>query len=253
MNRTTSWTTCTGINIRRLVGSLLIDVWDGPGVEVEVTAGDGARLDEIGVRADGNVLVVEDTGAAAAGSSSSSISISQSSVGSIQITGGSGVVVINGRRVDLDSMGPAKSAAAVVKLKVPWGASEFIVHEVIGGPVTIGDVKTDVELNVLADADVTCGRVHSAEVSIVGSGDVTIADVRGHLTVAVAGSGDVHVKGGAVETLSVSVTGSGDVRVRAPSSNASITLTGSGDIRVGPVKGKQRVRQTGTGDVTVDT
>ena len=79
------------------------------------------------------------------------------------------------------------------------------------GDVTLGGKAASLEVNISGSGDVKAGRFESqsAQVSIAGSGDATIW-ARESLKVSIAGSGDVRYYGDA--TVQRSVAGSGSVR-----------------------------------------
>ncbi|MDT8759300.1 DUF2807 domain-containing protein [Sphingomonas psychrotolerans] len=81
----------------------------------------------------------------------------------------------------------------------------------------------------LAIADL---RADDAELSIAGSGDMTVAGSVSKLSASIAGSGDIKAKGLTATSADVSIAGSGNVvaTVKGP---ASVSIIGSGDAELG--------------------
>ena len=85
------------------------------------------------------------------------------------------------------------------------------------------------------------------EVSIAGSGDVTLDGRVGRLAVRIAGSGDVDAADLAADEAEVRISGSGDVELRAEKT-LDVRISGSGDVRYhGSAEVSRRV--SGSGDV----
>ena len=84
-----------------------------------------------------------------------------------------------------------------------------------------------------------------------GSGDISVADVRGPLTVRIAGSGDVKVNGGEASEVDVSIAGSGGVRFGGLARSLKASIAGSGDVSVAEVQGPITKHIFGSGEVRV--
>lgn len=112
----------------------------------------------------------------------------------------------------------------------------------VGGPL-IGAVKGSGDFSALS--------AYSAELSVSGSGDMTIGPVKEDVALSVKGSGDVLLGdiGGALEA---SIGGSGDVEAGHIGAGAQFSISGSGDIEVRSVNGETKARITGSGGVDID-
>jgi len=87
------------------------------------------------------------------------------------------------------------------------------------------------------------------DVSIAGSGIVRTTRLDGPLTVRIAGSGGVAVKGGYADRLRATVDGSGGVYFGGAVKQPELRLFGSSEVRMKSVTG--RVEKHGQGTVYV--
>lgn len=112
------------------------------------------------------------------------------------------------------------------------------------------DLRGSVPDNVLVQlkvgsGDASVSGAHSLSAD-VGSGDVSLRDIKGLVTAAV-GSGDVELDGaGSLNLLSV---GSGDFKARNVRGNAKVGNVGSGDLGLTGVQGNVALGEIGSGDV----
>lgn len=100
----------------------------------------------------------------------------------------------------------------------------------IDGETDFNDLG-DLEVSISGSGDITLGGSgRDLEVSVAGSGDIDMADFRvDDCSVSIAGSGDceVHVS----KNLKVSIAGSGDVKYRGDPDKVKSSIAGSGDVR----------------------
>lgn len=108
-------------------------------------------------------------------------------------------------------------------------------------------------LSIAGSGDIVAPRLEGAslEVSIAGSGDVTVSGRVDSFEASIAGSGDVRAGKLEARRVKVSIAGSGDTTVWALDS-LSVSVTGSGDVRYygdpamsRSVLGSARVRRLG--------
>jgi hypothetical protein len=138
------------------------------------------------------------------------------------------------------------------------------------GDWSVANVAGPLTVRLAGSGDVHAGDVASAHVHIAGSSDLFLRSVRagldlsasgsgnlhaesvtGPLHVRVAGSGDVTVPSGQVTDMSVAVAGSGDIHFGGVAQNLDATIVGSGDVTVGRVTGQVSKRVAGSGSVTI--
>ena len=102
------------------------------------------------------------------------------------------------------------------------------------GDIKTKAVKGPMDVNMAGSGDVWVGTLEGPlDVKIAGSGDVKVASGRvGAMTVSVAGSGGVVVDG-AADSLKARIAGSGDVKVKAVKGAVSKAVLGSGDVVIG--------------------
>jgi hypothetical protein len=102
------------------------------------------------------------------------------------------------------------------------------------GDIKTQAVRGPLDVNIAGSGDLWSASVGGAlDVKIAGSGDVRVAGGPvGPMTVSVAGSGGVDV-GAAAESLKARIAGSGDVRVKSVKGAVSKAIVGSGDVIIG--------------------
>lgn len=93
------------------------------------------------------------------------------------------------------------------------------------------------------------GRSDSVKLGNAGCGDWTIANTKGKLEVAQAGSGDT--KTGSSAVAEISIAGSGDVSTQAVAGDLEVNIAGSGDVTVASIAGKLDGNIAGSGNITV--
>ena len=91
-------------------------------------------------------------------------------------------------------------------------------------------------------------NVEDLEVSIAGSGDVTLDGSGEDLEVSIAGSGDVDLAGFEVDDCEVSIAGSGDCEINV-SGSLEVSIAGSGDVKYKGQPNKVKSSIAGSGDV----
>ncbi len=95
-------------------------------------------------------------------------------------------------------------------------------------------------------------KSETLKVALAGSGDVSVKGTADTVDVAVRGSGDVSVEDLAARNVEVSVRGSGDVRLRGTTNDLKVSVQGSGDVNCADLKGRAAtVVIQGSGDVEV--
>lgn len=112
-------------------------------------------------------------------------------------------------------------------------------------------VRTPLNVEVSGGGAVfgSVGRSDSLELANAGCGDWTVANVKGKLEVAEAGSGDVNT--GTAGSAEISIAGSGSVKTQAVAGDLEVSLMGSGDAIAASVGGKIETNIMGSGDVKV--
>lgn len=142
----------------------------------------------------------------------------------------------------------------LVQFKVGSGdASGTGLHsasaDVGSGDVTLKDIKGRVTAAV-GSGDITLDGAGSLNLLNLGSGDFKGRNVRGTATVGNVGSGDVELDGvgGDVE---IGVLGSGNIEARQVKGSARVGTVGSGEVELRDIGGSVSVDRHGSGDITV--
>lgn len=119
------------------------------------------------------------------------------------------------------------------------------------GDWTVANVTHGLKLNLAGSGDMSSGSAGSAVLKLSGSGDVRTQAIHGPLNIILAGSGDI-VAAGVEGPLQVSLAGSGDVVVaNGQATEADLNLAGSGDIKFGGSATSLKARIAGSGDIRV--
>lgn len=118
------------------------------------------------------------------------------------------------------------------------------------GALHIEDVNGSIELTDGSE-DVTIARVRGSVRLKDGSGDVEIKQITGDVEIGIDGTGNltiVDVQGG----VTIDKDGSDDIRIERVSGNVEIGTDGSGDIHIAHVKRNVTVGRDGSGDIVVE-
>jgi hypothetical protein len=112
-------------------------------------------------------------------------------------------------------------------------------------------VRTPMNVKVQAGGAVfgDIGRSDSVELGNAGCGDWMIANTKGKLEIAQAGSGGA--KAGTASEAEISIAGSGDVSAQAIAGDLEANIAGSGDVSVASINGKLEANIAGSGNITV--
>lgn len=184
----------------------------------------------------------------------SGISMGQNTVisgNNIHISGGSGSVYVNGKRIDLDEAGENYTPTKV-SVYVPEGLETSLDAEITGTGMLRSNVYfEEAYINSQGHTGVSLSTA-SLQAQVSGSGDLDASIYGGDLNVTISGSADVRVNGN-MSRATVQVSGSGDVYTCGTcQGNYSASVSGSGDIRhQGQVLGKVRKSVAGSGSVRV--
>jgi hypothetical protein len=199
------------VRLVRVVGRVEIVV-GGPAVSLSIT-GNPEELEKLQVSTDGAVLKIESKK--------------------------------RRRDIDLDDLNPHDYA--LIKLEVPQGTKLSI--EGMIGEAKIGHVRGDLKVSGTA-LDAQIGRARTADLSVSGTGKLTIADVEGALAARISGSGKIAA--GSADSADLIISGSGDITAREIRHDLAARISGSGDIKAGSANGAVSATIAGSGSLTVE-
>lgn len=118
-----------------------------------------------------------------------------------------------------------------------------------------GDIRAGtsarLDASIAGSGDVRTGATRALDASVAGSGNLNVASVEGAADVSIAGSGDVTIRAGRVSRLDVSIAGSGNVNFQGEAGDLDVSMVGSGDVRVASVTGAVERSIIGSGDITI--
>ncbi|MDO7786064.1 GIN domain-containing protein [Desulforamulus aquiferis] len=119
-----------------------------------------------------------------------------------------------------------------------------------------GNVYSELPINQLnskinGSMTLNLREVGQANVSISGSGGVTINSVLGNSLFNISGSGSITIKKGIVDEVSLGVSGSGSINAMVSVKKAYLDLSGSGNIVLDHVKEVSQEKKSGSGIIKV--
>lgn len=137
-----------------------------------------------------------------------------------------------------------------VQLTVPAGTKLDI--DDFSGEGTVGDLRGALSVDGMSSGKLNVGRVTTAAVSIDGSGDVTLGDVDRDVNFEINGSGSVK-SGRTAGKAELEINGSGEIDVAYANGAINAEINGSGDISIhGGVADPLAVEINGSGSVLMD-
>lgn len=119
------------------------------------------------------------------------------------------------------------------------------------GGCRVGAVGGKMVLRLSAGQCTIAGLGKGGELGVSGSGDISVADARGDLDVAIDGNGVVRVNKAQLGQLRVRIAGSGDVSVDGRARSADLSIAGAANIRVAHVDEQPRRSLAGAGMIAV--
>ncbi|MDE3114086.1 MAG: DUF2807 domain-containing protein, partial [Pseudomonadota bacterium] len=156
----------------------------------------------------------------------------RSRVDGLEVSGDGGVLRIDGHHVSSvwdwrdwfnfsgdNKIDPSKLQ---VRLVVPKGTALWVDGQI--GDTTIGDTGGSLRFEAVT-SNVRIGRVGEAKLTLAGSGKIDAAEIDGPLTLAVAGSGKVHVVRS--KSVKADIAGAGDAQFGTVDGGLRLSIAGS--------------------------
>jgi len=163
--------------------------------------------------------------------------------------------------LDVGGCGDWRVAAVRGKLRGHIAGSGDIQGDAVGavdlsiagsGDVTLHSVAGPAEVEVAGSGDAHLGVVAGGlETRLAGSGDLFADQVNGAIKAQLSGSSDVKIYGGHAPQLAVQVSGSGDFLFNGVAGSVSAAVSGSGDVHVAQADGSVSKSVSGSGDITI--
>jgi hypothetical protein len=148
-----------------------------------------------------------------------------------------------------DMWGVSSISPGDLNVTITVGANTPVKVDNYIGDAEIGDINASLKMNSNG-GEIRAGKVTDANVSIAGSGDITLAEVAGNLDASIAGSGSV--KTGDTHSADVEIAGGGEISVGTVNGDFAIDVAGSGEVYAVAVHGKVNIDVAGSGDVKID-
>ncbi len=164
----------------------------------------------------------------------------------VRISAGEAVFGDVGRSHSLDLTNQGCGAWTIANV-----AERLRVDQAGSGDARAGDAGT-AELSVAGSGNVSIQTIRGGGTAVSsGSGDITVASLSGPLDARIAGSGDIRVLAGRISHMTASVAGSGDVSFGGTAQSLNASIAGSGGVRVARVNGSVTKQVFGSGEVRV--
>jgi hypothetical protein len=245
----------------RVSCDVVIATTDSGSVQVEVSGSD-RFIEKCRVTQHGNTIKIDAEEEDLGGSSTTIINgvVMQSSGGSVisvggaggmTVVSGSGSVVINGKRINLDTLDDAPSEPKpVITIYTPLAVFECNLSGVSSLNSTA--VLANVFLQCKGHCEASLLSVESLDVNISGSGRVNAELKGGELATQISGSGQLHASG-EWSKANVQISGSGQVYTNGVcNGDYRASVSGSGYVsHQGEVKGRIRENVSGSGRIDI--
>ncbi len=235
------------VRLVNFVGTLDVTVGEQPSVALDIT-GPADKTDDIGVRLDGDTLVIARKGmvdhddqpfdAAAYPTVRLRVPVATA----LTIRGMDGLARIG------DIAAPLSVHAASVDLTA-GNVTTAMIDRSGSGRIELGNVSGSVVARLGGSGDFIVGTAAEADIEKRGSGDINVSHVEGAFIARVSGSGDVSAAN--VGTATIEKHGSGNVSFGRIAGGLSYVSFGIGDADFGAVDGPVVVETTSSGEVHI--
>ena len=122
----------------------------------------------------------------------------------------------------------------------------------VGGSGSIrAGTSRSLDAKVGGSGSISAGATRDLNAAVGGSGSILVARVDGDGDISIGGSGDVTVRDGRMNELSVAIGGSGDVRYGGATRDLNVAIAGSGDVNIGAATGQVSRTVVGSGSVNI--
>jgi len=122
----------------------------------------------------------------------------------------------------------------------------------VGGSGSIrAGTSRSLDAKVGGSGSISAGATRDLDAAVGGSGSILVARVDGDGDISIGGSGDVTVRDGRMNELAVAIGGSGDVRYGGATRDLNVAIAGSGDVNIGAATGQVSRTVVGSGSVNI--
>lgn len=122
----------------------------------------------------------------------------------------------------------------------------------VGGKAEIGIRETnDTKVNLNGFGDVKLASVKNLQSNIDGSGEITVREGNGDMTIGIRGDGKYVIQKGSISHLKATIQGTGEINVLADVKDADLKSEGAGTMNLATVTGKLTQSISGAGTINV--
>jgi hypothetical protein len=237
----------SSVRVVNFVGTLDVAVGDPPSIEVNIT-GAPEMIDDVGVRLEGDVLIIARKGMMEHGDQPFDASNYPTVRLRVPVATAFTIQGMDGRARIGDIAAPLSVHAASVDL-IAGNVTTATIDRSGSGRIELGNVSGPVVARLGGSGDFVVGTAAEADIEKRGSGDIDVSHVEGAFKAQVRGSGNVTAAN--VGVASIEKHGSGNVRFGRVAGGLSYISYGIGDADVAAVDGPVVVETSSSGEVHI--
>lgn len=235
------------VRLVNFVGTLDVTVGDQPGIVLDIT-GPPDKTDDVGVRLDGDTLVIARKGMIDHDDQPFDAALYPTVRLRVPVATALTIRGMDGQARIGDIAAPLSVHAASLDL-IAGNVTTAMIDRSGSGRIEIGDVSGSVVARLGGSGDFIVGTAGEVEIEKRGSGDIDVGHVEGAFVARVRGSGDVSAAN--VGTATIEKHGSGNVRLGRVAGGLSYVSFGIGNVDVGAVDGPVVVETSSSGEVYI--
>lgn len=162
-----------------------------------------------------------------------------------QVKGNSLVVKVE------DNISLSTSGSKTIKITIPFESISSVALAGSGDLWTEDNINSDkLQVSLAGSGDVTIKtKSNAVQASLAGSGDLSLKGSTNKLKASIAGSGDIHAFELTSEYTDVAISGSGDAKV-VSNKELKARIAGSGDIKYKGNPLKEDTKVSGSGSIS---
>jgi len=237
----------SNVRVVNFIGTLDVSVGDQPGVTIDI-AGPPDMIDDVGVRLDGDTLVIARKGMIDHEEQPFDAAIYPTVRLRVPVATALTIKGMDGRARIGDIAAPLFVHAASLDL-IAGNVTTATIDRSGSGRIELGDVSGTVIARLGGSGDFIVGTAGAADIEKRGSGDINVSHVEGAFSARVRGSGDVSAAN--VGAATIEKHGSGNVRFGRVAGGLSYISFGIGDADIAAVDGPVVVETSSSGEVHI--
>ena len=235
------------VQLVNFVGTLDVTVSGSANVVLDIT-GPEDRIDDVGIRLDGDILVIARKGMIDHNDQPFDAALYPTVHLRVPVATALTIQGMDGLARIGDIAAPLSVHAASLDL-IAGNVTTAMIDRSGSGRIELGNVSGSLVARLGGSGDFVVGTAGEADIEKRGSGDINVSHVEGAFTANLRGSGDVSAAN--LGSASIEKHGSGDVRFGRVAGGLSYISYGIGDADVAAVDGPVVVETTSSGEVHI--